>query len=171
MQALEHGSKLQQEELHLQELGLATLTACFVNANRDPKKGEPAKPTDFFYFQNQALDGVNLPTGVCNSFFSLVQEGKMPGWVVPLAPISKLKENHTKAPVALPRAWHGEGILLLKPKLDGKRILAGMAIADHAEGVVPLIDIDSGATYEIYLSEPVSGAWILDAEFTVASVP
>ena len=43
------------------------LTSVLVNVNRDPKKGEPAKPSDFFYFDLKN-DGPRIPSSCADTF-------------------------------------------------------------------------------------------------------
>ncbi|MHC5823988.1 MAG: hypothetical protein ACYT04_51170, partial [Nostoc sp.] len=78
--------------MHLAELGIATLTSCFVNSNRDPKS-EPAKPTDFFYFTPADDEGDRINSTAANAFFALADAGLLPGWCVAIAPLDKLVKS------------------------------------------------------------------------------
>lgn len=162
LQALEHGAKLQRDELHMQELGISSLCALFVNANRDPKKGKPAKPADFYRFK----DADNkLPAIACDAFFSLIDDRKMPGWAVGLAPIDELRRDRLFNPVRKPRALVGDGILLLCPNIGDSQISAAMAIVDSTGGVVEVCDVDSDQRYNV-LIDAVEEAdrvyWVVD---------
>ena len=54
LQAVEENRRLEQEHLHLQELGISTLSALYVNSQSDPKKSQRATPRDFQYFAKGA---------------------------------------------------------------------------------------------------------------------
>jgi hypothetical protein len=169
LQALEQGAKFTSEHLHLQELGIATLTACFINANRDPKKGEPAKPTDFFYFADRDSTGPKLNGAACDAFFSLVSEQLLPSWVLDIAPIELIRSQRANRSIVKPRAWIGENLLLLLPRVevdsDGKHtVTAALAFCNNATGLVELTDPDSGTEFFLHLPNPQI-SWSIDAEF------
>lgn len=169
LQAIEYGSKHRLEQLHLEELGVSTLTACFVNANRDPKKGEPAKPSDFWYFtssnQEDKLDG-----SACDAFFSLVADEKIPSWAVALAPIEKMRASRANGRVTKPRAWMKRGVLLIAPRIENNKLCTPLAIIDGVTGRIPVIDVDSGATKEIVVfNNEKSTFWLQDAEFQLTT--
>ena len=152
----------------MQELGVATLNALFVNANRDPNKSQPAKAQDFCYFKPDTETKVVVPSTAAEAFFSLVKESRMPEWVMSIAPLDQLRGavKDGTGKVTRPRAWIGPDILLLKPRLEGSQIKAPVALVNGAVGVACLIDIDSGAAYTIELpDEPPR--WTLEAEFTL----
>lgn len=165
LQALHQGSLLHSEELHLHELGIATLTACFVNANRDPKKGEPAKPNDFFYFKPRSQD-VKLDPVACDVFFSLVSDEQMPAWVVSIAPIEEMRKARGNGAVPKCRAWVRRGIMLLCPRIQGNKVVSPLVFVDGAEGTIDVIDSDSGATRSIFVANKDSETyWQTDVEF------
>lgn len=165
LQALEYGARFHSEELHLQELGVATLSALFANANRDPKKGQPASPKDFFYFKQEEDDGPKIPAIVCDIFFSLVADGLMPGWALGIAPIDRLRAGKSNNPVIRkPRAWISEDLVLILPKVDGKQIMAAFAISNQARGFVLLNDVDTGTEFCL-TSETSEVMWSLEPEF------
>lgn len=116
MQALHYGAKLHREELHLAELGIATLTSCFVNSNRDPKS-EAAKPSHFFYFMPTENEGDRINSDAANAFFMLADTGKLPGWCVAIAPVDKLAKSRNSDPCT-PVVWVGEGVVLIQPIVD-----------------------------------------------------
>ena len=162
---MEYGAKLQSEELHLHELGIATLSALFANANRDPKKGQAASPKDFFYFQ-RTDDGPDIPAIACDIFFSLIVDGLLPGWALGIVPVERLRACRSKHPkTGKPRAWIGEDLLLILPKVDGKQVTAAMAISNGAKGFVSLSDPDVGTEFVLNLSESGEVLWALEAEF------
>jgi hypothetical protein len=151
LQALDQGQRLRRQDAHLNELSIATLTSCFVNANRDPKKGKPAKPSDFFYFaQSDSLD-----PAIANAFFSLITDRLMPSWVVHAAPIDVLKQaktdgNHPKKN----RMLIGKGIAIFCPDI-GQKMYSDFAIFNEAAwGWQKLTDIDSGKEYEVFVIPP-----------------
>lgn len=166
LQALEQGAKLHSEVLHHQELGIATLSALFCNANRDPKKGEPARPSDFWYFGKAEHSGVAIPGAVCDIFFSLIADQLLPTWALGIAPIELLRKHRANRPVSKPRAWIGSDLILIQPQVvEGKTVRAALAIVNGAAGGVELIDADSRTPFYLSLEAPGQIAWALDAEF------
>lgn len=169
LQALEHGAKLQCEQLHHQELGIATLTSAFINANRDPKKGEPAKASDFYYFQPKDQK-IKVPAPACDTFFALTKENKLPGWAVAMAPMDILRANkgNGKPLPGRVRAWVGKGILLIMPIVDGDTVRCPLAfISTNRQGSIALNDVDTNTLFRVQLP-PGERRWVLDAEFTLA---
>lgn len=169
LQALEQGAKLQREELHLKELGIATLTALFVNANRDPKS-EPVKPANYFYFEavNES-DRVSIPAAICDAFFSLITDQLMPSWAVPLAPIERLQSGRAHDSVSKPRVWIGDGVLLLLPRVEDGWVKAELAIVEgNQAGKIELTDPDCEAVFYLELP-PDEQRWELDAEFELVA--
>lgn len=168
MQAVESANKLIQEEKHLDELGMSTLVACFVNANRDPKKGEPAKPSDFFNFSRDRFNEVSIPTVAADAFFSLVKDKKMPGWVIPIAPIEKLTRSRTGLNAPKFRTLVADGAIIFAPVEKAGSIHAPLAIISEVSGVVKFHNPD---TKEIYLlripAQEFANAWVLDSDFEV----
>ncbi|MBD2018665.1 hypothetical protein H6F43_00510 [Leptolyngbya sp. FACHB-36] len=168
LQALEHGAKLRQEELHMAELGIAQLCALFVNANRDPKKGEPAKAKDFCHFTPKESE-IQINGAACDAFFSLAPDEKLPAWALALAPVDKLKAQRKNRPAPKPRAWASEDeVLLILPRVKGDRAVCSLAfVGENVSGLVTLADVDSGTEFaiEVPTGKP---RWIVDAEFDVA---
>jgi len=160
---------LKLEALHHQELGIATLTSCFINANRDPKKGEPAKASDFFYFQPKDQK-IKIPAPACDTFFALTKENKMPGWVVGMAPMDTLrahKGNGKRLPGRV-RAWSGDGVLLILPHIEGNTVRCPLAfVSTKRQGSLSLRDVDSGTLFRVQLP-PGERRWVLGAEFKIA---
>jgi hypothetical protein len=169
LQALEYGAKLHSEQLHLQELGIATLSALFANANRDPKKGMPASPSDFFYFSREERPEVEIPALACDIFFALIAEEKLPEWVLNIAPIENLRKCRSKNPPAKfprPRVWVGDDLVLILPRVDSaKEVSAMLSFNNGTCEVVELQDIDTDTSFFLRFSEPSEAMWSLDAQF------
>lgn len=175
---MNEGAKLQREELHLHELGIAALSALFVNANRDPKKGQPVKPSDFFNFK-QDEDLPKIASVCCDTFFSLVADQKLPQWALVLAPTESLladrrqgvvrgglREDFSHNTSSLPRAFMRKGVLLVAPSITNNTVKAGLAIIDQVEGKVSVIDVDIGTVHTIFVPNKQRGSyWLIDAEF------
>lgn len=161
-QALEWADKLEKEVLFKQELGVASLSALFANANRDPKS-DPFKPQQFCHWLPEVEAEKRIPAAACDAFFSLINDGLMPAWAVPLCPIEQLKSNSINAPVKRPRALIGEGVLLLVPEFVGRVVTAQFALIDGVEGVIDLKDPDTGKWHAVEL--PREDCWIIEAEF------
>lgn len=151
MQALEYGAKYKQEEHHYAELGIATLNASFINANRDPKKSSPAKPSDFFYFQPPNKD---FDAAIANTILSLAANGKLPDWTVtilPLADFIKMKTSEKSS--NNPRALVGNAILIINPLISEERIYFPLACLSDAKGKTLVVDVDTGKRYWVYVPE------------------
>jgi hypothetical protein len=159
LQALHYGAKLHREELHLAELGIATLTSCFVNSNRDPKS-EAAKPSDFFYFTPTEDEGMSINSDAANAFFALADAGKLPGWCVAIAPVDKLAKSRNSDPVN-PVVWIGEGLVLLEPVVDDGLVRFSLGFVDGVSGAIAT---DGGVVKVPVLGE----AWVLDGEFAIS---
>lgn len=140
------------EELHLGELGISTLSSLFVNANRDPKKGEPAKASDFFYFTPQTEESEKINAIACDTFFSLIADDKMPSWAVAIAPVSILRSSRINGKVPKCRAWMSKGVLLIAPVITGDKLFVPLAIIEAATGQVSVIDVDTGTAREIFIA-------------------
>lgn len=164
MDALKHGSSLQQERLHLAELGIAQLTSAFINANRDPKSG-PCKPSDFWYF-TPIDDGNKLDPVAADTFFSLVQDEKMPSWALGIAPVDKLRSSRGNDSIPECRAWMRRGVLLLAPQVSNSVVKVPLAIVDGIEGTTAVIDADSGVVHELFIPNAKKETfWQADVEF------
>jgi hypothetical protein len=160
-QAYEWASKIQVEELHLQELGIASLSAMFANTNRG--KDAPAfQEKDFYHFNTNTE--AKIPSAAADAFFSLAEELKLPAWAISIAPIPKLLAHRGKGDFAYPRAWIGEGIVLLQPLIRGSKVVCQMAIVESVRGECNVQDPDSGLWFTIVVpdGEP---RWMLDCEF------
>lgn len=161
MQALEYGHKFYKEDKHCNELGIATLTSYFVNANKDPKKGSKVTPSDFFFFKPDNSKEINPNCAV--TFFSLVTDGLMPDWAVPIAPIKEFAELKPKGTVASlgHRALIGvdTDILIICPELvGGDRLFAGFMFiwevdtTKHPSLIVK--NIDNDRKFKLITPEP-----------------
>lgn len=169
IQALHYGAKLRGEELHLQELGIATLSALFCQANSDPKKGDRVKPADFFHFA-PSEDKDKIDPVVADTFFALVAEEKIPSWAIALAPIEKLRASRGNgSTLTSPRAWMRRGVLLIAPRIEGTQVVAPLALVDDAvQGKNSLIDIDSGVCREVLIPDGKSEAfWASNQSFEI----
>jgi hypothetical protein len=141
------------------------LTAVLVNVNRDPKKGEAAKPSDFFYFDARN-DGPKIPTTCADTFFSLVNDEKMIGWVLNIAPLDRLRASRGSGAGIYPRAWVGGRVMMLNPKIVNGKVTAPLAIVDECRFDLPttLVDVDSGQQATILLPQGLQ-RYVIDAEF------
>ncbi|MGL4618747.1 MAG: hypothetical protein ACRCZS_06765 [Chroococcidiopsis sp.] len=166
MDAISVNSKLRTEELHLSELGISTLSSILVNVNRDPKKGEPALPRDFFYFTPQVEEGEKISAIAADSFFALVEDEKMPSWSVAIAPIDKLRAGKKGGEIPKCRAWMRKGVMLIAPTIKGDKATSPLALIDGIEGQVSVIDIDTGTAREIFVANAKKEVyWAVNVEF------
>ena len=154
VEALAQGTRLQFEELHYSELGIATLISCYINANRNPKKSKAVEPSDFHVFdQNKSK---RLPSAAANVFFDLVNAKKMPRWAVGVAPVKKLQDSRNNVPVTGPRAWVGDGVVLLRPSATRTEVTAQIALLASNQTTVTVTDIDNGQRYVIELPQQLA---------------
>ncbi|MBD2489011.1 hypothetical protein [Aulosira sp. FACHB-615] len=144
----------------MQELGIATLTSCFVNSNRDPKKGEPVKPSDYFYFTPTEGSDIKISAVAANAFFALADAGKLPGWVVAIAPVDKLLKARTSDPIK-PLVWIGEGLVLLQPRVEDGVVKFPMGFVDTSGEVE--------TTGGVVRVPELGNVWMIDGEFAVTS--
>lgn len=141
-------------------MGIATLTSCFVNSNRDPKS-VAAKPSDFFYFTPTEDESDRINSDAANAFFALADTGLLPGWVVALAPVDKLAKSQDSNPVN-PVVWIGEGLVLLQPVVDDGLVRFPLGFIDGVSGAIAT---DGGVVKVPALGE----AWVLDGEFAISN--
>lgn len=147
------------------ELGIATLSALFCNANSDPKKGKPASPSDFFYHKPIAPVDQISPVA-CATFFSLVTDEKMPSWAVGIAPIEKLRSGKDSGKIHKERGYIARGVLLLAPHIEGSKVKVPLALVDGVSGATTLRDVDSGVAHRLFIPNAKGETyWIKDIEF------
>ena len=107
-----------------------------------------------------------------NAFFALADAGLLPNWAVAIAPIDKLKSVQDDTRVIAPRAWVGDGVVLMLPRVDSEVVKFSLGFQDLPENFqrsnVIVRDVDSGEERAIALSG--GGAkWILDGEVFLAT--
>lgn len=142
------------------------LTAVLVNVNRDPKKGEAAKPSDFFYFDTRN-DGPKIPASCADTFFSLVADKKISSWCLNIAPLDRLRASRgSGSDVIYPRAWVGGRCVVFNPKIKNGKVTAPLAIVDETRMDLPTLlrDVDSGQETTILLPQGLQ-RYVIDAEF------
>jgi hypothetical protein len=135
--------------------------------NRDPSKGEPAKPSEFQYFSpNSGGNAPTLSATACDTFFSLVREQKIPGWVLSIAPIDRLQLGQKNGTIPYPRALVGPHAILLNPRIDEGMVKSPLAIIDEtrADMVAIVKDLDNGEMLGISLPKGAQ-RYVIDAEF------
>ncbi len=160
VQALEWGAKIRHEELHLQELGIAQLTAIYFNSKRDSKQ-EALKESEFYHFAPQ--DGPQISPLACDTFFSLSRDGLLPGWAIALAPINQMRSRRANGAVPQVRAWLGTGILILNPRIRGSQVYSPFVLIDESVlGVCHLQNLDTEKPFVVQVpaGEP---RYVLDA--------
>lgn len=144
--------------MHLAELGIATLTSCFVNSNRDPKS-EAAKPSDFFYFTPVEDEGDRINPIAANAFFALADAGILPGWCVAIAPVDKLTKFRNSDSVN-PVVWVGEGLVLIQPSIDNGLVQFLLGFVEASGEIVT-----SGGVVKV---PELGQVMVLDGEFALS---
>lgn len=116
-QALEYGHRFHKEQLHCQELGVATLTSYFVNANKDPKKGSKVSPSDFFFFKPDHSH--EICADAATTFFSLLDDKLVPNWVIQYIPLKEFIALKSRGSIERPRALINleEQVFIVAPKI------------------------------------------------------
>lgn len=152
---------LREEELHMQELGIAALSSLMLNINRDPKT-PPVKSSDFYHFMRSKAG--TFSTIVCDTFAELSKEHLIPEFFFNSTPpdlIQSLIDGKKGTSVAPKlRAIAGDGIFLLCPVIVNGFASAPMGCVDAiADGEYEVRDIDSGQLYDVsvWLDPEVSG--------------
>lgn len=152
LQAIKYGQRFRRQDAHMDELGIATLTSCFINANRDPKKGKPAKASDFFYFAGDDT----LDPAIANAFFSLIPDKLLPSWVVHASPIDLLKRSKTNG--SHPRRRRvllGDGVAIFAPEVTVDAIYSDFAVFNSADwGWTWIEDVDTKDRFEVFVEPP-----------------
>lgn len=128
-QALEYGHRFYKEDKHCNELGVATLTSYFVNANKDPKKGSRVTPSDFFFFKSEGTSDIN--PDVAATFFSLINDGLIPDWGVASTPIKEFGALRDRGRVTKFRAMKSPScnLLVICPQKLEHQLFCGFIIA------------------------------------------
>jgi hypothetical protein len=146
-QALEYGHRFYKEQLHCQELGIATLTSYFVNANKDPKKGSKVSPSDFFFFKPDQSN--EICPDVATTFFSLVEDKLVPNWTLQYIPLKEFIALRGRGNIESPRALINQElqIIVIAPKIYRQSIYCQFIVAWEAPTIdkelITLKNIDS----------------------------
>jgi hypothetical protein len=130
--------------LHYKELGLATLTSYFVNANKDPKKGNRVSPADFFYFKPESSTDIN--PDVASTFFSLATDKLVPNWAASLIPIKDFVAIKDKGRVSKLRGYVSDSldVFILSPSKAPYQLFCGFLVIFELDTVAnPYIDLHS----------------------------
>ena len=167
LQALEHGQNIAHKNLHLNELGIATLTSCFVNANR-AKKGKASNASDFFYFApREGINAVRLNAYACNSFFSLIKDNKLPKWVMGIAPLKRIRECKDDGFVPSSRALVGVDCLILSYTKYGDKVFSPLSFIGFSHGTTMVVDADTGEQCLVDTSAFGLRSTIVDGEYPI----
>ena len=155
LQAIEYGSKLNEEQYHYGELGVSTLSSIMVNINRDPKS-KPAEPHDFQYFMREQRS--LFDSTVCDCFDSVARDRLFPDWVLETIPdpiTEQLLKNRRFNPVRGVRLLLGESIALFAPQIRGDRVTIPLGVMGAIEnGIYEVKDVDTGAEWLIFVEMP-----------------
>lgn len=155
LQAIEYGSKLDEERLHLEELGISTLSSIMVNINRDPKS-KPAEPHDFQYFMRG--DRSIFDSTICDCFDSIARDRLMPDWALEYIPqnlTDELLKNRKFNPVRGVRMLLGDSIAIFSPQFKGDKVDVPLGVMGAiVNGIYNVIDVDSGEKFIISIEMP-----------------
>lgn len=170
-QALEYGHKFYKEKLHCQELGIATLTSYFVNANKDPKKGSRVTPADFFFFQPDA--STDIAPDVATTFFSLIDDKMVPPWVVSLIPVKSFTQIRSRGNITKPRALVGieANVFIISPKIYTYNIYCQFIVAWEVNltesSRIKVKDVDNSTLYSVELFSDTTILTLSHSNYTI----
>ncbi len=155
--------KLKREEMALQELPVASLSALTANINRDPKKGKAFAPADFALFREREAQQAQLSPEVAAVALALRHEDQAPpvllaAWTEVLASAT---ESAQVPPVRALRSDDGR-VWVLAPSWEGRNIRGGLVMTTGcAHGTVTLRDIDRNlATYAVQVPKRPLAGWL-----------
>jgi hypothetical protein len=168
MQAIEWGEKLREEQLHLEEMGVALLSSLTLNLNRDPKT-PPVKESDFHHFLRKKQD--TFPGMVCDAFLALHTDKKLPDFVSDVMDgelLQQLIDGKKGQPVMGCRALVGDGLVLILPRVYNGFVQIPLGMMDELDnGPIEVFDVDYGDRYIVHvaMSENEGCAQVFD-DFT-----
>lgn len=135
----------------MREVNIATLTACFVNANKD-NKTPPVKPSDFYYFDNKKEN--NYPYEISQIYHSLRINESLPSWFLGLLDLDKIEPYDADYVVSYPRVLITKGLIILNPTLEESHIVGGAVfVDDFSETIAELIDFDTEEKYKLEIPQ------------------
>jgi hypothetical protein len=150
LQDLQWAEKLHEEDLHLQELGIAALSSLTLNINRDPKT-PPVKSSDFHHFMRSR--STSFSGSVCDTFVSLSKDGLLPSFfydIIPAELLQRLIDGKKTGHVADIRALVNERMIFIAPSiLNGSVSVPFGVIEASRSSWAEFRDIDTGERYEI----------------------
>lgn len=133
------------------ELPISQMAALYANSKRS-EKSKVFKPSDFCLFNPPEGEEMKIPSMVADAFFSLLADNKMPGWVLGIAPLDKLRESKKDNIVPRPRAWIGTGVLILLPVIDDDLVESPFVLLDDSpNGEIEVRDVDSGTPFKLHI--------------------
>jgi len=149
LDALKRGEKRVQQDLHLQELPVASMHHALRMVNGDDK----TKMKDLCFFMDKDEDkGPQIEAAAANAYFSLRQEGKIGSWAIFMH--KELLAARNDDPMPKLRALLGNGIVILAPKVRGDVLYCPVVLVQGqlSGQVVEVRDPDSPATYWVKVS-------------------
>lgn len=138
---IEYGSLLRREDLHYQEYGTATLTACFVNSNRDLKKYPAAKPEEYFHFRRLTKES-KMSGYVPQLLFTRTTAGTCHPWILSYIPLDAIRE--AKKPYLPIKSFDIEyldipnKLLLIGCTIERGWLKAEFALLKEVQGIYPI---------------------------------
>lgn len=150
LQDLQWAEKLFEEDLHLQELGIAALSSLTLNINRDPKT-PPTKSSDFHHFMRSG--STTFSSIACDTFASLSKDGLLPSLfydVIQPELLQKLIDGKKGLRVSATRALVADDILIIAPRILNGFVTSPVGCLGALEsGWYSVRDIDTDDRYEV----------------------
>jgi len=133
-----------REQLRLNELPVAQLSALLGNINRDTKKGKPFTMKDFAIFADHEEQQGNLPPVAAAVAMQLRHEEKCPPLLLTVwdQVLASLKDD-TKVPLRRALRTDDDSVWVLAPSWEGDNIRGGLVLVrGRVSGEVVLRDLD-----------------------------
>jgi len=150
LQDLQWAEKLFEEDLHLQELGIAALSSLTLNINRDPKT-PPTKSSDFHHFMRSGSN--TFPAIACDTFAALSKDALLPSLfydVIQPELLQKLIDGKKGGRVTTTRALVADDILIIAPRILNGFVTSPIGCLGALDsGWYEVRDVDTDDRYEV----------------------
>ncbi len=169
LQAYEAGKRMEREELHNQELGIAKLTQLYLNAHLNSKTTQPLSVDSFYHFSDSTVE-TKLTHEAADAFYDLVKDKKIPQWGLAIAPLEELKQVKTGFKPSYPRGAIGVGLVILNPVIKDGLLTGTLAIIDEGkteEWVINTEDERQKLLIKVEQERTFEGCYVIEPRFEI----
>lgn len=157
--------RLQRQQLALQELPVAQLTALTANVNRDPAKSKEFKARDFCFFAEEQDSASQAPFApeVAAVALELRHQQRAPELLLAVWPqVLASVQQDTKPPKVRALRSDDGAVWVLAPRWEGKNVRGGLVLVRGAIcGTLRLRDLDrSILAYDVLIPRRPGYGWI-----------